>query len=196
MEEKEKKVKKEKIKKEKVEKPKKEAVQNAEGTIINQRIFWIIGAAIIVFLVIVLISVIMLKNVRDDANNLAGSIGNNGNNATEQNYIVLEDGTKENTSEGISKAEYTLEGRKFYDFKVTEKNGISTVEAKIQNITNDVLESASFKVRLFNASKELIKEYTILTATIQPGVSTLTVTNIMEDCTQAVSVEVEMVKAN
>lgn len=176
-----------------MEENKKEVKQDGEKNT-HQKAFWIVGIALIIFLILVLGSVIGLKLTRDGVNNFVGQIGNG--NQDEQNYVVLEDGTKENTSDGIKNAVFTIEGRKFYDFKVTEKNGLSTVEAKIQNVTEEVLQGASFKVRLFNTKNELIKEYTILTASIQPNVSTLTVTNVMEDCTDAASIEVEMVKAD
>lgn len=177
---------------------KEEVVKQEGDKKINQKTILIIGIAVIVLLVLIIGGVFAFKLLNKDDN---GGVVNNGgdkvnNNKVEQNFVVLEDGTKQNTSKGITDAEFTIEGRKFYNFKVTEKNGISTVEAKIQNITEQPLDGASFKVRLYKANKELIKEYTILTAKIQPGISTLTVTNVMEDCTNAASVEVEMVKAN
>lgn len=176
------------------ENKKEQKVENPEEKRMEKN-FWIIGIAIIIFLLLILGSVVLLKNARDKANNLTNEMGGNNNNE-QPNYIVSADGTKENVNKNVTDAEFVVEGRKFYDFRIVEKDGLSTVEARIENTTDTVLQGATFKVRLLNSNAEVIKEYVIITTEIQPKASTLTVTNIFEDCSDAESVEVVMVNDN
>ena len=153
----------------------------------------ILTIGVIVCLLIILGGVIVLKLVRDNANGVLNGLGIGNNNRTEQNYIVLADGTKENVNKNIKNAEFTVDGRKFYNFTITEKEGLSTVKVTLENVTETKLPGASFKVRIYDSKNEIIKEYMVMTGELEPGRPVITTTGIVEDCSDASSVEVELV---
>lgn len=163
-----------------------------EGTI--EKSWWLIGIALIIFLILVLGSVIGLKMVRDKSNDVANSIGNKINGGSNQaNYVVLEDGTKENVNKDIANAEFTIEGRKISNFAIKEKNGLSNVSVTLENVTNAKLPGATFVVKIIDSKDTVIKEYRILTTELEPATPITTVTSIVEDCSDASRVEVELV---
>lgn len=175
-----------------MEENKKETESNSENKT-NQKAFWIVGIAVIVFLILLLGSIIGLKFTRDGINGVLDKFGIAGNNPSKPNYVVLDDGTKENTNEDIKNAEFTIEGRKIYNFVIRDREGLSTVEVVIENITEEVLPEATFKIGIYNSNNKLIADYTILTSEIEPMMPTMIVTSIMKDCSNASRIEVEMI---
>ena len=175
----------------KKDKEKEEVTLDAENT--TEKSFWIVGFGWIIFLILLIGSIVGLAMTRGGINNILGKVDDIDGNGNKENFIILEDGSKENVNEDITTAEFTIDGRKFHSFKIVEKEGISSVEAKIENVTENILPEASFKIRIYGENDELIKEYMIITTEIKPKASTLTATNIIEECANAVKVEVEMV---
>ena len=179
--------------KEKKEKEVKEVQGEKISNDATKKFCLILTIGVIVCLVIILGGIIVLKLVRDNANGVLDSLGKGNGEGTEQNYVVLEDGTKENVNKDIKNAEFTVDGRKFYNFEITEKDGLSTVKATLENVTETKLPGGSFKIRLYDSKDEIIKEYMVMTAEIEPNQPTTTVTSIVEDCSDASRVEVELV---
>lgn len=179
--------------KEKKEKELKEGQGEKISNDATKKFCLILAIGVIVCLLIIFVGVVVLKNVRDDANNVLNNVGKGNSNKIEQNYVVLEDGTKENVNKDIQNAEFTVDGRKFYNFEITEKDGLSTVKATLENVTATKLPGGSFKIRLYDSKDEIIKEYMVMTAEIEPNQPTTTVTSIVEDCSDASRVEVELV---
>lgn len=166
------------------EKEKKEKKLDTNNEVeVHEKSFWAIGIALIIFMILLLGSLIGLYIVRNRIGDIADKV----------DIAILEDGSKQSATEAIKNAEIVVDGRKFYDFTIKEKEGLSTVEAKVENITEGALEGATFKVSLMDINGELIESYTVLTTELQPGVPTLTVTSIMKDCTGAADIEVELI---
>lgn len=171
---------------------KKETESNLENKT-TQKAFWMVGMALIIFLILLLGSIIGLKYTRDGINGVLDKFNGIDNDSSKLNYVVLEDGTKENTNEDIKNAEFTIEGIRINNFAIKDIDGLSTVEVVVENITENIIPEATFKIEIYGSNNELIEEYPIELSKIAPMMPTMIIRNIMNDCSNASKIEVEMI---
>lgn len=174
---------------------KKEKVKFEEN---EKRAFWLIGFAIILFLVLVFGSIILLKITRsalDDANNaLSGDILNN--NQSNLNYITAEDGEKENVSEGVVDAEFTINGRRFSNFNIREYEGITTINFSIKNLTEKTTPVDNFLVIIKDDNGDSLEALSIAIREIEPNDMEMYYTTLGKDLANAASIEVRAITEN
>lgn len=168
-----------------------------ENSNTNQKAFWIVGIAIIVFLVLVLGSVIGLKITRDGINSILGNnnIGNNSGSGANPGYVVLEDGTMQNTNANIRDTEIVVDGRKFSNFSIEEKEGTSTIKVDIENTTDEDLGVATFEIKLYDSEDNLITEYSMLTTEQEAKAKTTALTSLVKSCINTARIEVNLISA-
>ena len=108
----------------------------------EKKAFWIIGFALIIFLIILFGSLIGLKITRDRVNNVIKNQGKNSGELGEvvQNYEELENGVKINTSDEVREAEFVKDGIRLSHFNIDEIDGFSTVSASFENMTQEVIK--------------------------------------------------------
>ncbi len=127
----------------------------------EKKAFWIVGIALIVFLIILFGSLIGLKITRDGINKIANTDLGNGTvtqNAV-QNYEELENGVRYNTSEDVVNAEIVKNGIRLAHFNIDEIDGISTVSASIENVTQEIIKDITINVRIYDSNDVLLAEF-------------------------------------
>ena len=164
----------------------------------HKKAFWVVGIALIIFLVLLFGSIFGLKLVRDKANEIQNDpalIGGQGNDNV-LNYRELEDGTKENISDSIREAEFEIEGVKLSGFSIKSKDGSSTITANIENTTEEVIAGKTFMIELIDANGENVTEFTMDIAELAAKVPTITIRTLNTDCANAETIDVSIAGAN
>lgn len=172
-------------------KEKKEKVEFEEH---EKRAFWLVGLAIILFLVLVFGGIILLRvarNVLDDANDLNGGLvsGSEQN----KNYTTDEDGERRNISEGVVDAEFNVSGRSFFDFNINEYAGISTVRATVRNLTDETLPESNFNLTFYDDNGDELENVVVKVREIEPQAMEMMITTLEEDLVNSKSIEVKEV---
>lgn len=174
---------------------KKEKVKFEEN---EKRAFWIIGFAVILFLVLVFGGIILLKitrNTLDDVNNaFSGDVLNN--TQSNLNYITSEDGEKENVSEGVVDAEFTIDGRRFSHFNIREYEGVTTIDFSIENETDEEVPTDNFLVIVKDDNGDSLEELSVTIRKIEPHGMEMYYTTLEEDLANAESIEVRAIAEN
>ncbi len=174
---------------------KKEKVKFEEN---EKRAFWIIGFAVILFLVLVFGGIILLKitrNTLDDVNNaLSGDILNN--NQSNVNYVTAEDGEKENVSEDVIGAEFTIDGRRFSHFSIREYEGVTTIDFAIENETDKEVPTENFLVILKDDNGDSLETLSVTIRKIDPHGMEMYYTTLEGDLANAKSIEVRAIAEN
>lgn len=163
----------------------------------HQKVYWIIGIAVVVFLILLFGSLIGLKITKDGSNNILNkfdNISNIDNGQGKQNYEVLEDGTKSNNSVGIANAEFTFnEGIRVSHCSILEReNGFSEISLDIENITEEKLNGLSLLVKLYDSEDKLITEFPMITSDIEPKAPTVVRVLQTVPCVHAEKLMVEL----
>lgn len=162
----------------------------------NEKFFWIIGIAVIVFMILLLGSIWGLKITRDGLNDVNDKLDGleSGNSSGNGLYTVHADGTK--TNQSLMGEEYIVGGVKFSNFVITERDGVSTVNASFVNTTEETISSSSFLVRLFDEDGAIIREYSITTTDLVPNPEIIPeiTTTIIGDCSNTAKIAVELIK--
>ena len=149
----------------------------------EKKAFWIIGIALIIFLIILFGSLIGLKITRDRVNDLIKNQGKNSGelNNVVQNYEELENGVKVNTSDDVREAEFTKDGIRLSHFNIDEIDGFSTVSASIE--------------KMYDSNNTLLAEFSALTSSIEPGNMEMINSQIMKGCANAAKIEADIIVA-
>ena len=163
----------------------------------EKKAFWIIGFALIIFLIILFGSLIGLKITRDRVNDLIKNQGKNSGelNNVVQNYEELENGVKVNTSDDVREAEFTKDGIRLSHFNIDEIDGFSTVSASIENITQEVIKDITIVVKMYDSNNTLLAEFSALTSSIEPGNMEMINSQIMKGCANAAKIEADIIVA-
>lgn len=160
----------------------------------HRKSFWIIGIALIIFLILLLGSIIGLYLVRrgiDDALVNSGILSGDMSDEV-LNYQELEDGTKENISEAIRDAEFDVDGIKLSHFTIqTATDGICTITAHIENLTEENIENKSFFMVLKDSNDEVITKISFDVEDLVAQTPVITVKSIDVDCANAATIEME-----
>lgn len=126
-----------------------------------EKAFWIIGIALIVFLIILGGVLIGLKITRDGANRISGSLdGKNG--GAGENYVVQDDGSRVVTNKDVTNYSAVVAGRKFSNFVIEEKDGFSSLAATIANVAGEKLESKQYMITLYDEEDNEIQGLPII----------------------------------
>ena len=158
----------------------------------HERAFWIIGIAIIIFLILLGGSLIGMKMIRDKANYVgevvdkAGEISNN--------YVVTESGVKQVTNPAITELEVEVEGRKFHNFSIEVSEEGSNISADVTNMTEEKLPQSSFTFELYDGQGNMIIAYLIGITEAEPGKTTSILSSVLVDCLNVERIEVSFVK--
>ena len=163
----------------------------------EKKAFWIIGIALIIFLIILFGSLIGLKITRDGLNNV---IKNHGKNSGEinnlvQNYEELENGVKINTSEEVRNAEFVKDGIRLSHFNIDEIDGFSTVSASIENMTQEVIKDITIVVKMYDSNNTVLAEFSAVTSSIEPENMEMINSQIMKSCANTAKVEADIIVA-
>ena len=163
----------------------------------EKKAFWIIGIALIIFLIILFGSLIGLKITRDRVNDV---IKNQGKNSGEidnvvQNYEELQSGAKVNTSEEVRDAEFIKDGIKLSHFDISEIEGFSTVSASIENMTQEVIKDITIVVKMYDSNNTLLAEFSAVTSSIEPEKMEMINSQIMKSCVNTARVEADIIVA-
>lgn len=173
----------------------------------QEKAAWIIGIALIVFLIILGGCLIGLQITRDKINNVANNPNlNGGAMGTTENYTVWEDGTKENVNPKVTDAQIEIDGIEFSSFSIREKQdenpsgeGIvrSEIRMNLQNLSDEDKDSQTYLVKLYNDAEQIIFEFSVQVADLKAGQSTKILhTTYGLPCVNAERVEVENVSSN
>lgn len=109
------------------------------------------------------------------------------------NYEVLNDGTKVNTSEEIERSEFTLNGIKFSNIKITEKEGLTDLEIDYENTLDSDIEGFGIKLNFYNEKDEVVYYYSVsLPETIKTGEKDKIYTNILEEYAGIEDIKIEI----
>ena len=146
---------------------KEKGTENNNNT--HEKAFWVIGIALIVFLVLVLVSVLLLKSTREKANNLNGSLNLFGNQTENVNYETATDGVKRNNNEAVTRAEIDIDNIRFSHFGIVENNrgseeaGIidTDITFDIENMDTEEKGKTSFLVTLYDEKDTILTDFTI-----------------------------------
>lgn len=158
----------------------------------EKRAFWLIGLAVILFLVLVLGGIILLRiarNALNDASNLSGDILNLSN--ANQNYTTDEDGERKNVSEGVVDAEFEIGSRRFSHFNIREYAGRTTVDASVENLTEETLPESNFLITFLDESGEALEKIVVRVGAIEPNGMEMLFTTLEEDLVNAESIDVQ-----
>lgn len=163
----------------------------------EKKAFWIIGFALIIFLIILFGSLIGLKITRDGINNIIKNQGKTSGELGEviQNYEELENGVKINTSDEVKEAEFIKDGIRLSHFNIDEIDGFSTVSASIENMTQEVIKEITIVIRLYDSNDTLLAEFSAVTSSIEPGNMDIVNTQIMKSCANTARVEADIIVA-
>lgn len=170
----------------------------------NEKLFWMIGIALIVFLVLVLISVLILKSTREKANSLTDGFHLFGNQTNNVNYEISESGEKRNTSSAIASAQFDFGDIRFSKFSIVEvdkEDDISGEEAgvvndiyfQIENLAQEEKGNESYFVTLFDEKGETIKSFTIRLEKIPAGGIIQFRQNSDTPCVNAAKIDVQRI---
>lgn len=160
----------------------------------EKRAFWIIGFAVILFLVLVLGGIILLKvtrNVLDDVNELDGNLVIGGEEI--KNYTTDEDGERRNVSEGVVDAEFEVAGRRFSHFNIREYAGLSTIDAAVENLTEETLPESDFVLTFYDDNGDALDEIVVSIREIEPRNMEMLIATVEEDIVNAKSIDVKEV---
>lgn len=160
----------------------------------HKKAFWIIGIALIIFLILLLGSIIGLYLVRQGIDDALVNNGYLSGDVQEiiLNYTELEDGTKENISRDIRDAEFDIDGIKLSHFSIqTSPEGICTITADIENHTDEVVENKAFLIVLKDANEDVIAEFTMDIEDLMAQTPLITVKSLVIDCSNAATIEVQ-----
>ena len=109
-----------------------------------------------------------------------------------ENYEVQPDGTKINNNKQIENAEFIFDKLKVSEFKITEINGSTTINGKVENMTDEEVKDLTLVVRLYNSADEVVHEYSLVISKIEPKAEQHIQTNVMADFANVARVEAEM----
>lgn len=162
----------------------------------EKKAFWIVGIALIVFLIILFGSLIGLKITRDGLNNIIKNQGKiSGEKSAVQNYEELDNGVKINTSDEVRDAEITKNGIRLSHFNIDEIDGLSTVSAAIENVTQEVINDITITVKMYDSNDELLAEFSVVTTSLEPERMDTLASQIMKSCVNAARVEADIIVA-
>lgn len=163
----------------------------------EKRAFWIIGFAVILFLVLVFGGIILLKvtrNVLDDVNDLDGNLVIGGEEI--KNYTTDEDGERRNVSEGVVDAEFEVAGRRFSHFNIREYAGLSTIDATVENLTEETLPESDFVLTFYDDNGDALDEIVVSIREIEPRNMEMLIATVEEDIVNAKSIDVKEVPSS
>lgn len=110
-----------------------------------------------------------------------------------QNYEVLADGTKVNTSEEIENYEFDLNGIKFSNIKITEKDGYTDLEVDYENTLGTDIEGFGIKFNFYNSNNEIVYYYSVkLPELIKTGEKDKIYSSILEEYAGIENVKIEI----
>lgn len=163
----------------------------------EKKAFWIIGFALIIFLIILFGSLIGLKITRDRVNDVIKGQGKNSGELSNivQNYEELENGLKVNTSEEVERAEFIKDGIRLSHFNIDEIDGLSTVSASIENMTQEVIKDITITVKMYDSNNTLLGEFSAVTSSIEPENMDMINSQIMKSCVNTARIEADIIVA-
>lgn len=159
----------------------------------HERAFWIIGIAIIIFLILLGGSLIGMKIIRDKANHVGDVVGEV-DGLTNNNYVVLENGNKKLTKPSITDFEVEVEGRKFDNFSIEILDEGTDITANVTNVTEETLPQGSYTLELFDGKGNSIVSYLIDIIGAEPGKTTSFLSSVAADCSDVEKIEISFVK--
>ena len=163
----------------------------------HQKAYWIVGIALIVFLILLFGSIIGLKITRDGLNNVTDKVGDldtPGGVAEVPNYEVWDDGTKENISEGVIDAEFNFDGLRISHCSIIERDeNFSEISLDVENMTEEKIGKKTLLVKLYDAEDKLMTEFTVEANELEPQAPTHVRAIKMESCVDAKRVAVELI---
>ncbi|MBQ9314748.1 MAG: hypothetical protein IJ220_07155 [Clostridia bacterium] len=165
----------------------------------NEKLFWMIGISLIVFLVLVLVSVIILKNVRNKIYNMPSG-QNVGGNTVSTNYEVLDNGVKRNNSESLARTEIDVGNVRFSHFSIMERddeldeNNIDTdITFDVENMEENPAGQGSYIITLYDSADTVLTSFTVRLESLPAREPVLFRQNLAISCVDTARVEVEKI---
>ena len=169
--------------------------RNASGNP-NEKLFWMIGFSLIIFLVLVLISVVALKNVRNRIDSL-------GELSVEQNlnYEVLDNGLKKNNNVNLAETEITIEQIVFSHFSITEGDSMmdevdrvdSNILFEVENKAEEGNGEGSYIIKLFDSEENELTRFSLRLGKLPSNKKIPFRQNLGTSCVNAARVEIEKI---
>ena len=159
------------------------------------KVITIIVLILLICLIIIMIPVVknFFKNKIKESQIIENQITETTDNDIVEYYEVLNDGTKVNTSEEIENYEFELNGIKFSDIKITEKEGLTDLEIDYENTLNSDIEGFGVKLNFYNSKDELVYYYSVkLPDTIKVSEKDTIYTSILEKYAGIEYIEMEI----
>lgn len=173
---------------------KKEGVKFEEH---EKRAFWMVGIALILFLILVLGGIVLLRithNALDDANELNGNLTVDSGEV--KNYTTDEDGERRNVSEGVVNAEFVVADRRFSHFNVRGYEGMTNVNATVENLTEETLPESDFILVFYDDNGDSLDEVVVSIREIEPHDMEMLIVTLEEDLTNASRIELKEIVGN
>lgn len=166
-----------------------------EKTDSNEKLYWIIGGSLIVFLVLVLVSVIILRNTRDKIEGFEDE----GNNISQSKNYVLENGIKKSINPDITKAEIDVDDVRFYNFSIEEEQkkstlvdvDLSNISFSLENMGKEPKENESYIVTIYGENDDEIVEFTVKLGSLPVREPTSFRQRIVASCADAARIDVQ-----
>lgn len=170
---------------------------NVEPTNMHQKVYWIIGIALIIFLLFLFGSLIILRITENTANNAANGLNKLQNQKGEEvNYEIIneEHGIKRNASENIEDAEFDINGLRLSHVRITEFGDTTDITIEVGNISSETVAPQEFNVKFYDSKNQLLVELPITTEEIPIETITMVHTMTEKSCVNATRVEIEAAK--
>ncbi len=164
----------------------------------EKRAFWLVGFALILFLVLVFGGIILLKVTRNALNDVDGGLSGEAQNNTQLNvnYTTDEYGEKENVSEEVTEAEFIVGNRRFAHFNIRSFEGITRIDASVENLTDKDLPEADFLLIIKDNAGDSLDEITVRVTEIEANRMEMLVLSIEKDLVNAKSIEIREINAD
>ena len=153
----------------------------------SEKMFWIMGSAWIIFLVLVLVSVLILHQVREKSVNFEEKM------LEQTTYETLEDGTKKNVSNRLGTAQIKINQLEFSHFAIQQKGINSDITFEVINHDKAMDERKSFNINLYDVEDKELTKFTLNLEKLPVGESILFRQNLEVPCVTADRVEVQQV---
>ena len=154
----------------------------------DKKALYILLIAIVIFIILLVGSIIGLKITR---NGIDKFLSKNNLQTGNLNYIIYEDGKKENTSNDVVNAEFEFDGLKFSHFVIETIDGVSTVKLNVQNTTDNEIAEKTIKISFLDEfGNEVIEDKVATTnGNLESKINKIIIIPINDDISNITSID-------
>lgn len=145
---------------------------------------------LLLLIVVAIIIIVVISVTRKDKEVVDVQQNPTENKVVEEFVDVLQDGTKLNNSETLSKTK-KLDGLEISNIQLTYNNGISTLLADVKNTTKSTIDSYELYIVIYDKANNVIAKVPGIIDTIEPGQTAQLNTSVTADYANAYDFSVE-----